>query len=658
MTETWLTVEEVARLENVPVKTIYTRIYRGKYPDDHLRGGDKARREISSFALSKPAASLLAGERIEPAPSHEVIASLGSEEQAVLWRRFRELKVIQACLPYSRARAEAIGRLAAREVVDTRTVRRWLKIIDEGGDWTSVVKRKRYCSAGTTRMDERLVPVLESEFISKRNKKLAYQEMLATARELDIEPPSLRTARRHLKKVQDRLGGMLYIGQRYKEYYDKCEPFLRRDWSGFKPLEMIVGDYKRLDIVVEWFDGTLFYPWASFWRDCGTRTLFYPSISDRPNARGVAGSLRLVMKFWGVPEGLYTDNGKEYKARFLKNAEFVEEVISDIDVPLEAMEALERLNNGSIGFTGNIVKAIPRNSRAKPIERAFGKGGVDQFTQALRGWTGASYKEMPDHTREMMARYRKAKSPDEIPPEYRAMHVTEFYGLLVQWIQQINATPSRADDMMGLSPDQVWQRWVDQGWRASTVVNDAELGLLLSSSKQATLKRGYIRFRNENYTSDELRRHSARTGRSVPVIIRWEEMDCIGYQRHGVRRFAPRQLVVYSHGEDFGQLIGIADHYLGIPMGSSVARSMMEQEIKANREITKEIRKEKREVFETARVIADLREGESLNAVTMSKETIQLSKNRQKFAEISREKDALQRLRELKPRLIDNEDII
>ena len=93
-------------------------------------------------------------------------------------------------------------------------------------------------------------------------------------------------------------------------------------------------------------------------------------------------------------------------------------------------------------------------------------------------------------------------------------------------------------------------------------------------------------------------------------------------------------------------------------MGSTVADSMMVDEIRANREITKELRGEKRDMVDTARAIAELREGESLDAVNMSKETIQLSKNRQKFAEISREKDALQRLRELQPRLIDNEDII
>lgn len=84
---------------------------------------------------------------------------------------------------------------------------------------------------------------------------------------------------------------------------------------------------------------------------------------------------------------------------------------------------------------------------------------------------------------------------------------------------------------------------------------------------------------------------------------------------------------------------------------------MMKKEIAANRKITKELRGELRQIDNVDRYITEMREGESLNGVTLSKETVQLS-NRKRFSEISRERDALQRLRDLEPKLIDNEDII
>ncbi len=657
MTDTWLTLEEVARVEDVSIECVRKRIDRGQYTASVIDRDGRSERMVHSLTLTHDARAMLRGEPSPLAQRHSQFSRLTAEEHAMLWRRISSLKAVLRHPERTTERADAIRAIATAEDVDTRTIRRWLAIITNNEDW-SIIVRRNVQPRGPRKVHGLLQQLLESEYLRTRNKKLAYEAMLRSAGELAIEPPSERTASRVLLQLDNKANGVVICGQRKKEFYDKADLFILRDWSTVRPLQVIVGDYKRMDIVVEWFDGTLFYPWCSFWRDGGTRMLFPPSVSDRPNARGVAGSLRLVMKGYGIPEGLYIDNGKEYKARFLKNAEFAEEVVRNVDLPDDAYNLLTRLNHGADhDFMGNVVHAIPRNARAKPVERAFGIGGVDQFTRNLKGWTGASWREMPDHTREMMRLYNKRK-PVEIPAEYRAMHITEFYALLVDWLYRINSTPSRAHDMAGLSPNQAWKRWLDSGWRPSHVADDRELGLLLMQSKQATVRRGgLIQFRNEYYTSDELKRLTVRRGQTVPAIIRWDDMDCIGYNLRGDRRFAARELYVYSaERTDAGSFIGVAEHYLGIP--AFAGNNNFTEAIRHNRMLNGEVKAEAREIADIGRQIMQLSEGESLNAITMTKETVQLSRNRQRLAEIGSERDALARLREQKATRINNEDLI
>lgn len=583
------------------------------------------------------------------------LAALSEDERSIYITR---VELIRACLQSparSRERADAIAHAAQMQDVNDATVRRWMSIYERGSDLIRLVRRPSQPRGRA--INALLQNVLEAEYARTRNKKLAHQKMIRAANDMGITYPSERTCYRALEDMDRTDGGIVLLGQRKKDFYDHADLFIERDWSEVEPLKIIVGDHKQVDTLVEWFDGRLVRPWLSFWVDGGTRMLFYPSVSLTPTANSIAGSLRIVMRYWGVPQGVYVDNGKAYKAHVLEGQNFVERNFAGVDLTRESYELLTHLNRGMFGYIGNVIHAIPYNSRAKIVERYFGKGMVDQFSASLPGYTGRDYQKLPDATRDIVRYYAKKKN--HAPGQGCALHVTEFYSRLIGWINEKNQTPSRAYDMVGLSPADAWRQWISKGWRPNVVTDDRMLDVLMMHSKRATTKRnGIIQFHNEMYTSDALKREFVRKGRPFDVVIKWDDTDCISFSMRGTIRTVPRELVVFDAEKNTGgHFIGVAHHWRGVPAMSEAGREMMVERLKSNRAITGEVKREAKALEEIALQITSLGEGESLDALTGDRFAFATSE-RELLRESDEETDAMQRLSTRKSKIINNIDII
>lgn len=164
-----------------------------------------------------------------------------------------------------------------------------------------------------------------------------------------------------------------------KGFFDLHRPRIMRNHAAMRPMQQVVGDVHPIDIVVTRDDGSEATPRLIGWYDVGTHRLFATVILLEKN-KGVTqadvwASFADMVEEWGLPEGLYLDNGREYNGRPRRYAEGV------IDRLIEGFNMLSGLVMGMRNFTAFLLGEEPDNTRSG-VRRAMpynapGKTGIE-----------------------------------------------------------------------------------------------------------------------------------------------------------------------------------------------------------------------------------------------------------------------------------------
>ena len=214
----------------------------------------------------------------------------------------------------------------------------------------------------------------------------------------------------------------------------KYQLSIDRDYSLLKPGELYVSDHAQIDVAVELPKGDVKFPWITAWIDMKTsKYVGWVCHWESPNSDHIFQSFYLAIKNYGLPEHIYIDNGKDYRAK-----DFAGGRQSVINVSVD--EAHVRNMVAKIGITPHFSKVY--HAQTKTIERTF-LTLKESFSKHMPGYRGGDVTERP----EVLVQEIKTG---------KILHYDEFVKLLDLAIANLNEAPSEGKVLQGRSPNQVW----------------------------------------------------------------------------------------------------------------------------------------------------------------------------------------------------------
>ena len=255
------------------------------------------------------------------------------------------------------------------------------------------------------------------------------------------EAPKLPTHRTFLRYVENKITLPQKVWNRGNEHEWKAiEPSIRRAYD-MEVNETWVADGHEFNVFVRDKNGNVFRPNLTAFLDVRTRKFMGWVVTKTLNGDATIYALKKGVEKYGTPKRIYTDNGREYlfkdfsgdaghrKTAKVKEGEFVPPTIL-----------------ANLGI--NMTVALPKNAKAKIIERAF-YTVKENFEKLFPTYTGGSINEKPDDLNEIL------KKQSNIP------HIDEFVKLCDGYLQNnYNKQSHTGDGMFGNSPDEMYNRLI------------------------------------------------------------------------------------------------------------------------------------------------------------------------------------------------------
>ena len=358
-----------------------------------------------------------------------------------------------------------------RQISVETLYRKWAAI--RAGELDSLVDKRGKARKGKTV----LPPEIEQEFLSlfldeaqlpiPRCVALTEQwarENMPTALPL----PSYHTFYRKAKAVPYAVAVLCREGE--KAYYDKCSPYIRREYESIAANDFWIGDTHTLDVESMGPDGTLHRLYLSAWLDArsGIFTGWYVTAS--PGSQATLNALRKGIATRGIPLNVYVDNGREYLTRDIGGLGHRKKGKDSFAPP----GVFERLGI-------KMTNAIVRNARAKLVERRF-EDFKNYVSRLFPTYTGGNVVEKPNRLKYVL------KQGDHVPTDAEVIAAVDT---LIEGY--LNCEPyggSVAEDK-GKSRVEVWRESLPNGAvRQPASENDLQLMLMRTSKPVRVTRRG------------------------------------------------------------------------------------------------------------------------------------------------------------------------
>ena len=427
--EALLKVAEAAALQGVSVRWVRKKASEGHYAGIQVRTNAQNRPEylIPLTSLPEPsqrkyieqhrpapAAPARMASKSPAAPAARPLESYSGEERAEIsyW-----LTMVDRWQQY---RSKAGGRKAecdekfvllcqleepSRQISVETLYRKWAAI--RAGDWDALVDKRGKARKGQSV----LPPEVEQYFLSLYldEARLPIPRCVAMAEQWtrDNMPealplPSYHTFYRKAKAVPYPV--MVLCREGEKAYYDKCSPYIRREYESIAANDFWIGDTHTLDVESMGPDGTLHRLYLSAWLDARSGIFVGWYVTDHPGSQATLNALRKGILARGIPLNVYVDNGREFLT---------------YDIGGRGHRAKKRLADGSEPFAPpgvferlgiKMTNAIVRNARAKLVERRF-EDFKNYISRLWPTYTGGNVVEKPNRLKYVL------KQGDHVPTD-------------------------------------------------------------------------------------------------------------------------------------------------------------------------------------------------------------------------------------------------
>lgn len=167
-------------------------------------------------------------------------------------------------------------------------------------------------------------------------------------------------------------------------FIGECAPYIKRMYQNLESNAIWVADNHTFDVMVQ-KAGKQARVYLTAFMDVRSRKFTGWCVTDAPSSDATIYALKKGCERYGVPKAVYTDNGREFLFHDFGDNGFRKK---GLDTAIKTLSILEDLG---IAFCA----ALPRNARAKGIERAFCTL-KEHFSKLYESYTGGTILEKPD----------------------------------------------------------------------------------------------------------------------------------------------------------------------------------------------------------------------------------------------------------------------
>ena len=460
-----LTVKEVSEILNISERAVRKNCLSGKYDCVYVngRGGNSGKNILISLeSLPQEAQDRYNGVNVGQEPE------LLIERYSLTQIKEAEYKAsIVLDFQHSGTSAEKFIQDFNQKNNEYFTIRQlyhWQKKYKNGGIEALIDTRGGY-NKGACSISENAWDMFYMLYMTpqKRGIKWCYDKVKLAFPDV----PSVSAFKRKVRTIPE------YAILKYRtgtKAFNDALPHMIRDKSDVMSNDIWCSDHHRADVFVKNSTGHVIRPWITVFTDIrSTKIMSFIVREADPNTTVVKKCLRLGIEKYGVPNEIYTDNGKDYKAKELSE-----------EYPLSVMNVL------GIGK----VTATPYHGQAKPVERFF-RTLEERFGKMFYSYAGNDAKKRPEH----MQKTNKVLDKDKDIPSL------EFYiEKLTEYISEYNNTAHYGEGMDGRTPNQVYSENITE---IREIGDSNALRLLFGKTVERTVQKNGIAMYNNTFTNND-----------------------------------------------------------------------------------------------------------------------------------------------------------
>lgn len=520
--DTLLTVKEVAEIQSCNERTIRKYINQGRYEnvctdDNSNRGGKRYLIPLKSLDIKtqrkyeKLHAAELIEDEVEQTQEVKTFEEFtdAEREQIEYWK-----KLLTEWVQYRNQDGKksdldqqfvTMWNLRHEEhQLSIPTLKRRLKRWKDLGEHALVDDRGKK-NKGNRKVHPKAEAVFKQYYLSQERSDISHcyklTQVWAEMRFPEALPlPAYRTFHRIAQEIPYPIVQYERFGN--KKFIDSAAPYMERRYDNLFSNQIWVADHHTLDVMVKGNDlsKTTQRIYLSAYMDVATRKMVGCYITETPNSDANLYCLKKAIQRFGIPEEVYTDNGREYLVHDIggrgrrKTAH---------DEGHRVPTILERLG---IRFTNAIVY----NGRAKNVERAF-KEVKNEFSKLVNTYTGGHILERPERLKTIVKDVKNVPTIQEL--------AQDFYDYVEGWY---NMEPQSGSGMKNRSPNQAYADELIMKRTASA--EDLNLMLMRSTRMQKVTRMGVrLKMYGQDlwyWNSDLIMYHQQE-----PVYVRYDPED-------------------------------------------------------------------------------------------------------------------------------------
>ncbi|HBC0987594.1 TPA: Mu transposase C-terminal domain-containing protein [Escherichia coli] len=498
MNELWLTVRECVGLPGMPgseanIRRHLQSFVSGRDGMARKRGGSKAvEYSVAAFPLELRAAILAERRQAETANGIVDIVECQTTDPArdrlwQCWERADERQretakarveaVIVMCdLIASGVTVRTAAASAARSLsLSENTLRRWYCRTQKAAraDWAPVLLDSRIVNdtahAPKTQFDDDAWDFIRADYLRPEQPALTkcYERLELAAREHCWAIPSFDTVRR---RIEREVPQEVRVFQREGENaLARLFPAQQRTVAGLHALEWINGDGYHHNVFVKWYNGEILRPKTWFWQDVYSRKIIGWRCDVSENSDSIRLSLMDVIKAYGRPEHVTIDNTRAAANKWLSGGvpnRYRFKVKPDDPMGILPLLGIQLHWTSVIGGKGW--------GQAKPVERAFGVGGMEEYVDKHPSLSGAYTGPNP------------LNKPDNYGT--RVVDIEDFLTALEEGVAMFNAKPARRTEIC--KGEQSFDQAFEQSYSRSIItrLSDEQIRQLMLPAEAVTVK--------------------------------------------------------------------------------------------------------------------------------------------------------------------------
>lgn len=292
-------------------------------------------------------------------------------------------------------------------------------------DYDGIVDKRGGWNKGRSCIDETVWSIFTSYYLTTHRLTVenCYNKTVAVCREYYPELadgiPSSRTFRRQVEKIPHAVVEFGRFGN--KAFMDKYLEYAERRLEDCKCNDIWIADNHTLDFFSISDDGEVHRASITTFQDAKSGIIVACELCDHPNSDTTRLALRSAcLQGYGLPLSVYFDNGSEFLAGDIAGRGHRKK--SDwqkTEIPVQILELL--------GI--RMVNALPRNARAKPIERFFNTF-KEHYSKSVESYCGGKPSERPEECKRLVKEGKLITDAElrEMLPTFIRGHNSELYG--------------------------------------------------------------------------------------------------------------------------------------------------------------------------------------------------------------------------------------